>query len=63
MVGIGKRRVRLNHFLDKEIEMGKRSIRGIITKKGAPKLKKTMSHSTYTAKRHPNSKRVRNGQD
>ena len=43
--------------------MGKRSIRGIITKRGAPRLKKTMSHSTYTAKRHPNSKRVRNGQN
>ena len=40
--------------------MGKRSIPGIITKKGQPKVKKNMSNSTFTAKRHPNSKRVRN---
>jgi len=39
--------------------MGKRSVPGIITKKGN-KLKKNMSHSTFTAKRHPNSKRVKN---
>jgi len=40
--------------------MGKRSVPYIITKKGAPKVKKNMSHSTHTAKRHPNSKRVKN---
>ncbi len=39
--------------------MGKRSIPGIITKKGT-QVEKNMSHSTFTAKRHPNSKRVRN---
>ena len=40
--------------------MGKRSIPGIITKKGAPKLKKNISHSTFKAKRQPKSKRERN---
>lgn len=40
--------------------MGKRTIPGIIVKKGQPRYKKNMSHSTFTAKRHPNSKRVRN---
>ncbi len=40
--------------------MGKRSIPGIIVKRGQKSLKKNMSHSTFTAKRHPNSKRVKN---
>ena len=40
--------------------MGKRAVPGIIVKKGAPKIKKNMSHSTFTAKRHPKSKRVLN---
>ncbi len=41
--------------------MGKRTVPGIITKKGQPRYKKNMSHASFTAKRHPNSKRVRNG--
>jgi len=47
--------------MNREMSVGKRNIAGIITKRGAPKLKKNMSHSTFTAKRHPNSKRVKNG--
>lgn len=42
--------------------MGKRAVPGIIVKKGQPRFKKNMSHSTFTATRKPNSKRVKNGQ-
>ena len=41
--------------------MGKRAVPGIKTVRGQPRIKKSMSHASFTAKRHPNSKRVRNG--
>jgi len=41
--------------------MGKRAVPGIKTVRGQPRFKKNMSHATFTAKRHPNSKRVLNG--
>jgi len=42
--------------------MGKRTIPYTVPrKKGRRPIKKDMSHSTFTAKRHPNSKRVTSG--
>ena len=42
--------------------MGKRTILHTVPrKKGARPIKKDMSHSTFTVKRHPNSKRVTSG--
>ncbi|MGYP000110626731 len=42
--------------------MGKRTIPHTVPrKKGARPIKKDMSHSTHTTKRHPNSKRVTSG--
>ena len=42
--------------------MGKRTIPYTEPrKKGQKPIKKDMSHSTFTAKRHPNSKRVTSG--
>lgn len=42
--------------------MGKRTIPYTqARKKGQPAIKKDMSHSTFTVKRHPNSKRVTSG--
>ncbi len=41
--------------------MGKRAVPFIIVKKGQPRIKKNMSHGTFKVKRHPNSKRVKNG--
>jgi len=40
--------------------MGKRTVPGIIIKKGHPKIKKSVSHGTFRCKRHPTSKRCRN---
>lgn len=41
--------------------MGKRNVPFITSERNKKQLKKNMSHSTHTAKRHPNSKRVVNG--
>tara|TARA_B110001454_G_scaffold217957_1_gene244553 strand:+ start:1301 stop:1441 length:141 start_codon:yes stop_codon:yes gene_type:complete len=43
--------------------MGKRDIPGIErrSKNKRVQMKKNMSHGTFRAARHPNSKRVRNG--
>ena len=42
--------------------MGKRTIPHVIPrKKGQRASKKDMSHSTFTATRHPNSKRITSG--
>ena len=41
--------------------MGKRVIPGAKKRvKGQPRMVKDMSHSTYTCKRHPTSKRCKN---
>lgn len=41
--------------------MGKRAVPFVIIARGKKPSKKHMSHGTFTATRHPNSKRVRNG--
>lgn len=41
--------------------MGKRNVPFVTSERNKIQLKKNMSHATFTAKRHPNSKRVRNG--
>ena len=41
--------------------MGKRNVPFVTVDRNKKQLKKNMSHATHTAKRHPNSKRVRNG--
>jgi len=41
--------------------MGKRNVPFVTSERNKKQLRKNMSHSTFTAKRHPNSKRVVNG--
>jgi hypothetical protein len=43
--------------------MGKKAVPFIAVKRGQPRKVKNMSHGTFRARRHPNSKRVTNGSE